>query len=84
MPVMDGYEATGAIRRWEETSGGRVRIVALTAHALPEERERCLVTGMDDNLTKPVRVQQLQAILESVAANQVAKSEAPPKEASEG
>jgi PAS domain S-box-containing protein len=84
MPVMDGYEATGAIRRWEETSGGRMRIVALTAHALPEERERCLIAGMDDHLTKPVRVQQLQAILESVAANQVAKSEANPKEASEG
>jgi signal transduction histidine kinase/ActR/RegA family two-component response regulator len=60
MPVMDGWEAARQIRAAETSTGRRrVAIVALTADALPSERERCLAAGMDDFLTKPVSSAQL-------------------------
>jgi CheY-like chemotaxis protein len=60
MPVMDGWEAARQIRAAETFTGRRrVAIVALTADALPSERERCLAAGMDDFLTKPVSSAQL-------------------------
>jgi signal transduction histidine kinase/CheY-like chemotaxis protein/HPt (histidine-containing phosphotransfer) domain-containing protein len=55
MPVMSGYEASEAIRTAEETSGKRIPIIALTAHAMPGDRQRCLDAGMDDYVTKPLR-----------------------------
>jgi two-component system, sensor histidine kinase len=64
MPGMDGLEATAAIRTIESGSGLRVPIVALTAHALAEDRERCLAAGMDAFLTKPLRAPQLNVLLD--------------------
>jgi signal transduction histidine kinase/ActR/RegA family two-component response regulator len=64
MPVMDGCEATQRIRQWE-TDGSRPRlpIIALTASAFDEDRERCTQAGMDDFLTKPIDMAQLKSTL---------------------
>ncbi len=63
MPVMNGLQAAGEIRRREAGTGRRTPIVALTAHALDEHRERCVEAGMDDHLGKPFRARDLAAML---------------------
>ena len=63
MPEMDGFEATAAIRRKEKTSGLHQIIVALTAHAMKGDREKCLAGGMDAYLSKPIRPQELDEVL---------------------
>jgi signal transduction histidine kinase/CheY-like chemotaxis protein len=64
MPVMDGYEATRAIRAWELSQHKpRMPILALTAHALSGERDRVLMAGMDDYMTKPVPARALEVTL---------------------
>jgi two-component system sensor histidine kinase/response regulator len=63
MPVMDGIEATQAIRAREADGRQRLPIVALTANASADDRERCLTTGMDDYLAKPFSAPQLRAVL---------------------
>ena len=65
MPEMDGLEATQIIRQRESRSGGHVPIIAMTAQALSGDRERCLATGMDEYLTKPIRADQVFEVLES-------------------
>jgi signal transduction histidine kinase/CheY-like chemotaxis protein len=64
MPEMDGYQATGAIRAAEEGGDAHLPVVAMTAHALKGDRERCLAAGMDDYLSKPLRPTDLDAVLE--------------------
>jgi PAS domain S-box-containing protein len=64
MPEMDGYEATTAIRAYEARDGTHVPIIAMTAHAMSNDRERCLQAGMDDYIRKPVNAEALQAIIQ--------------------
>jgi PAS domain S-box-containing protein len=64
MPVLDGYEATRAIREWERASGSpRIPIIAMTANALASDRTRCLDAGMDDHVAKPFKREALGAML---------------------
>jgi signal transduction histidine kinase/CheY-like chemotaxis protein len=66
MPGMDGFAATTAIRAGEEGTTRRIPIVALTAHAMPEDRQRCLDAGMDAYLTKPFNANQLFELFEEL------------------
>jgi PAS domain S-box-containing protein len=72
MPEMDGLEATRQIRRGKANSG--VKIVAVTANAMAEDRDRCIAAGMDDYISKPIKESELRAILKKHLA---AESEAP-------
>jgi CheY-like chemotaxis protein len=75
MPEMDGFEATRQIRHWESNNEGHLPIVALTAHAMKGDRDRCLSAGMDAYVSKPIRAQKLFETMETVlraAASQTA------------
>jgi CheY-like chemotaxis protein len=69
MPEMDGFQAAAAIREREKLTGGHLRIIALTAHAMAGDRDRFLAAGMDDYLTKPIQPVQLFAAIEEITAN---------------
>jgi signal transduction histidine kinase/CheY-like chemotaxis protein/HPt (histidine-containing phosphotransfer) domain-containing protein len=88
MPEMDGFEATRAIRRQESVTGKHIPIVAMTAHAIKGDRQRCIDAGMDDYVAKPIRssvlfatiaqvMQRLEA--EAPAADQAVAEEAAPE-----
>ena len=68
MPVMDGIEATAAIREKERATGAHIPIVAMTAHAMAGDRQRFLESGMDGYVSKPVHSQELFEVIETVLA----------------
>jgi signal transduction histidine kinase/CheY-like chemotaxis protein len=67
MPGMDGIEATAAIREHEATAGGHVRIIAMTAHVMSGDRDRCLAAGMDGYMSKPINQAVLFEVVEQGA-----------------
>ena len=64
MPEMDGFEATALIREQEKSGAKHVPIIAMTAHAMVGDRERCLAAGMDDYVSKPINTTDLFAAIE--------------------
>jgi two-component system, sensor histidine kinase and response regulator len=74
MPEMDGFEATAAIRQRERATGTHIPIVAMTAHAMPGDRERCLEEGMDAYISKPLRPDDLLATIDGLFAPEAAPS----------
>jgi PAS domain S-box-containing protein len=69
MPEMNGFEVTTTIRGWEKESGGHIPIIAMTAHAMKGDRERCLEIGMDGYVSKPIQVKELLEAIEKVIAS---------------
>jgi CheY-like chemotaxis protein len=77
MPEMSGIEATEAIRAREQRTGQHVRIIAMTAHAMSGDRDRCLSAGMDGYLSKPVNQKMLYAVVEQESAGESRPPQAP-------
>jgi two-component system sensor histidine kinase/response regulator len=83
MPLLDGYAATREIRRQEGTSGNRIPIVALTAHAMKGAETQCLEAGMDAHLTKPLSREQLAEVLARFLHGMPQREEATPADAAQ-
>ena len=64
MPVMDGLQATAAIRAMADPAKARLPVIAMTAHALKEDAERCLAAGMDAYVSKPIQVEEFIELVE--------------------
>lgn len=75
MPILDGIQATRAIRDIEKNSGRRIPVVAMTAHAMPGDREACMAAGMDYYLSKPLDAQLLLKTIEHLKQPRVPTSE---------
>jgi CheY-like chemotaxis protein/HPt (histidine-containing phosphotransfer) domain-containing protein len=71
MPEMNGFEATAAIRQMEQVTGTHIPIIAMTAYAMKGDRERCLDAGMDGYVSKPVSVDELLRVIESLSPGSV-------------
>jgi PAS domain S-box-containing protein len=69
MPVMDGFEATRQIRAWEQSTGRHIPIIAMTAHAMAGDRDRCIEAGMDDYVSKPLEPRVLFSALDRWTQN---------------
>jgi two-component system, sensor histidine kinase and response regulator len=79
MPEVDGLEATRSIRLWEQQTGTpEVPIIAMTAHALQGDRDRCIAAGMDEYLTKPIRSDQMFQMVERFAVDRLQAEGVPP------
>ena len=78
MPEMDGFEATAAVRAREQGTGRRLPIIAMTAHAMQGDQERCLAAGMDGYIAKPIKAQELVGLLERFSVAAVPNVEALP------
>ena len=68
MPEMDGFEATAIIRDKQKTTGNHIPIIAMTAHAMKGDRERCLDAGMDGYISKPIRKEELYKTIEEIGS----------------
>jgi signal transduction histidine kinase/DNA-binding response OmpR family regulator len=75
MPEMDGFEATASIRQMEEATGTHLPIIAMTAHAMQGDKERCLAAGMDGYLSKPLNVKELLVVAQALLARPPLASE---------
>ena len=72
MPEMDGFEATMKIRAEEQVTRRHVHIIAMTAHAMTGDRERCLAAGMDAYIAKPIRAADLLELVRAAMMKPVA------------
>jgi len=77
MPIMDGFEATRRIKRIQKDKGQNIPIIAMTAYAQKEDREKCLASGMDSYLSKPVKADDLHAILNELFKQEESSADIP-------
>jgi response regulator RpfG family c-di-GMP phosphodiesterase len=81
MPQMSGLDATVAIREWEHATGGHIPIIAMTAHAMTGDRERCLAAGMDGYIAKPIRMNDVLAAIDAALGGTPAHRTPSPRQA---